>query len=223
MSKALKFTLAAIIALILIAFMVLTLSINSIVKSGIELGGSQMTGTAVTVDRVSISPFSGKGEISGFRVANPGNYSKEYAFEVEDFYIELDAFSLFSDEIVIHEIVITTPFIWVEQKLPENNIRTILSNLQDVAPGEASDKEIVIERFRLTDGSVDLYTEVGGERSARVEISDIELTDLGRGGGRAAVEEVILEIAEKIAEEALQGAARSGGDQIRDAIRDLFD
>lgn len=223
MSKALKFTLAAVIALILIAFMVLTLSINSIVKTGIEQTGSQMTGTAVTVDRVSISPFSGKGEISGFRVANPGDYSKEYAFEVEDFYIELDVFSLFSDEIVIREIVITTPSIWVEQKLPENNIRTILSNLQDVEPGEASDKEIVIERFRLTDGSVDLYTEVGGERSARIEISDIELTDLGRGGGRAAVEEVIREIAEKIAEEALQGAARSGGEQIRDAIRDLFD
>jgi uncharacterized protein involved in outer membrane biogenesis len=223
MSKALKFSIAAVIALIFIAFMVLTLSINSIVKSGIEQTGSQMTGTAVTVDRVSISPFSGKGEISGFRVANPGDYSKEYAFEVEDFYIELDVYSLFSDEIVIREIVITTPSIWVEQKLPENNIRTILSNLQDVEPGEASDKEIVIERFRLTDGSVDLYTEVGGERSARVEISDIELTELGRGGGRAAVEEVIREIAEKIAEEALQGAARSGGEQIRDAIRDLFD
>jgi len=223
MSKALKFTLAAVIALILIAFMVLTLSINSIVKSGIELGGSQMTGTAVTVDRVSISPFSGKGEISGFRVANPGDYSKEYAFEVKDFYIELDVLSLFSDEIVIHEIVITTPSIWVEQKLPENNIRTIMSNMQEIAPGETSDKEIVIERFSMTGGSVDLYTEVGGERSATIEISDIELADLGDGGGRAAVEEVIREIAEKVAEEALRGAARSGGEQIRDAIRDLFD
>jgi hypothetical protein len=222
MSKALKFALAAIIALILIAFMVLTLSINSIVKSGIEQTGSEMTGTPVTADRVSISPFSGKGEISGFRVANPGDYSNDYAFQVEDFQIELDIFSLFSDEIVIREIVISAPSIWVEQKLPENNIRTIMRHIQNIMPGEASDKAMVIERFRLTGGSVDLYTEVGGERSARVEISDIELTDLGRGGGRAAVEEVIREIAERIAEEALQGAARSGGEQIRDAIRDLF-
>jgi hypothetical protein len=223
MSKTFKFILAAFIGGIIIALMVLFMSVNSIVKSGIEQTGSQMAGTAVTVDRVSISPFSGRGEISGFRVANPGDYSTDNAFEVEDFYIELDVFSLFSDEIVIREIVITTPSIWVEQKLPENNIRTILRHLQDVIPGEASDKAMVIERFRLTDGSVDLYTEVGGERSARVEISDIELTDLGRGGGRTAVEEVIREIAERIAEEALQGAARSGGEQIRDALRDLFD
>ncbi|TVR31035.1 MAG: hypothetical protein EA390_06975 [Balneolaceae bacterium] len=119
-------------------------------KSGIEQTGSEVTGTPVTADRVSISPFSGKGEISGFRVANPGDYSNDYAFDVDDFQIELDIFSLFSDEIVIREIVISAPSIWVEQKLPENNIRTIMRHIQNMMPGEASDKAMVIERFRLT-------------------------------------------------------------------------
>jgi hypothetical protein len=75
----------------------------------------------------------------------------------------------------------------------------------------------------MTGGTVDLYTEVGGERSARVETSSIELHDLGRGGGQQALEDVIKEIAEDIAEEAMRGAVRSGGEQIRDAIRKLFD
>lgn len=112
---------------------------------------------------------------------------------------------------------------YVEQKLPENNINTILRHIRNISAFEASDKGLVIEHFLMTGGTVDLYTEVGGERSARVETSSIELHDLGRGGGQQALEDVIKEIAEDIAEEAMRGAVRSGGEQIRDAIRKLFD
>lgn len=181
-----------------------------------------MTGTSVTVSGVSISPFSGKGTISGFRVANPEGYSRDFAVEVEQFSIELDLMTLFSDEVIIREILIQSPLIYVEQKLPENNIKEILDHINSVEPFEASDSEMVIEHFLLQNGSVALYTEVGGERSAEVEISEIELNDLGRGGGQQAVEDVIREIAEEVGEKALRAAVQSGGEQIRDAIRDLF-
>jgi uncharacterized protein involved in outer membrane biogenesis len=223
MSNAIKYGLGGFLALAVIIFLVLMFSINSIVKSGIEDIGTEMTGTAVTVDRVLISPFSGKGQISGFRIANPDDYSREYVIEVEDFSIELDIFSLFTNEIAIHEIIISSPSIFVEQKLPGNNINTILRHIREIDTGETTDAEIIIEHFLMTDGVADLYTEIGGERSARVEISSVELHDLGRGGGRQALEDVIKEIAERVGEEALKGAARSGGEQIRDAIRDIFD
>lgn len=213
----------SLLTILIILFLVAMLSINSIVKSGIEEIGTEMTGTAVTVESVSISPFSGKGTISGFRVANPSDYQQEYAFQTGDFSIELNPLSLFSDEIVIHEIIITSPSIYVEQKLPQNNLTDILRHIRSIAEFETSDKEMVIDYFLITGGTVDLYTEVGGERSARVEISSIELHDLGRGGGQQAIEGVIRDIAEDIAEEALRGAVRSGGEQIRDAIRSLFD
>jgi len=223
MSKAIKYGVGGFLALAVIIVLVLLFSINSIVKSGIEEIGTEMTGTAVTVDRVLISPFSGKGQISGFRVANPDDYSREYAIEVEDFSIELDVFTLFSNEIVVREIIINSPSIFVEQKLPGNNINSILSHLRNIDAGQTTDAELIIEHFLMTDGVTDLYTEIGGERSARVEISTVELHDLGRGGGRSAVEDVIKEIAGKVGEEALKAAAESGGEQIRDAIRDLFD
>lgn len=210
------------LTILIILFLVAMLSINSMVKSGIEDIGTEMSGTAVTVDGVSISPFSGKGSITGFKVANPDEYQQDYVFQADDFSIELDPWSLFSDEIVVHEIIIATPSIYVEQKLPENNITAILQHIRNIADFETSDQEMVIEHFLLTDGTVDLYTEIGGERSARVEISTIELHDLGRGGGQQAIEGVIKEIAEEIAGEALRGAVQSGGEQIRDAIRSLF-
>lgn len=222
MSRILKYSLIVFLAVIVIGFVMLTLALDSIVKSNIESIGSEMTGTAVTVESVSISPFSGKGSISGFRVANPEGYAQDYAIEMDEFSIEMDVWSLFSDEIIIRDITILAPFIYVEQRLPENNIREILQNVQQMDAFEASDSEMIIEHFLLENGTVDLYTEVGGERSARVEIETIELNDLGRGGGRAAVEDVVQRIAEEIAERALAAAIESGGEQLRDAIRDLF-
>lgn len=222
MSKSIKWLIGGIVIILIAGIIGLVMSVNSIVKSGIEDVGSEMTGTAVTVDRVSISPFSGKGQISGFRVANPDGFNRDYALEMEDFSIELDLFSLFSNEMIVHEIIVTTPAVYVEQKLPENNINEIMSHMRNFSSDETSGATLIIERFEMTGASAELYTEVGGERTATVQINDIELTDLGRGGGREAVEDVIREIAERVAEESLRGAARSGGEQIRDAIRDIF-
>ncbi|MEX2457239.1 MAG: hypothetical protein WD381_07975 [Balneolaceae bacterium] len=222
MGKGLKYGLIGLILVILIGFVALTLSIDSIVKSSIEDIGSEMTGTLVTVDGVSISPFSGQGTISGFRVANPDGYEEEHAVEIDGFSIELDVMSLFSDEIIIHDITVLSPRIYVEQQLPDNNIQEIINHINSIEANETTEAEMVIEHFLLEDGSVDLYTEVGGERSASVEIETVELNDLGRGGGQQAVEDIVKEIAGEVGERALQAAVESGGDQIRDAIRDLF-
>lgn len=220
-----KFSIFAgsFIVFLVILFLIFMFSINSIVKSGIEDIGSEMAGTVVTVENVSISPFSGKGMISGFRVANPDDYSQPYAFQAEDFYIELKPLTLFTDEVMVHEIIITSPQIYIEQKLPENNILTIMRNIRNYPIGDATDTELVIGRFLMTDGSADLFTQVGGERSAQVEVASVELHDLGRGGGREALEEVIREIAEDVAAEALKGGVQSGAEQLRDAIRELID
>jgi uncharacterized protein involved in outer membrane biogenesis len=210
------------LAILLIGFLVLTMSVDSIVKTGIETVGSEMTGTAVIVDRVSISPFSGSGTISGFRVENPEGFEQDYALEIEDFTIELNIRSLFSNEIVVQNIEIASPTIYVEQKMPENNLRTIMDNIESTSSGEASEKALVIEHFIMRNGTADLYTEIGGERSARVEIAQIELNDLGRGGAQEAVEEVIQEIAENVVDQSLRAAAESGAQQLQDAIRDFF-
>lgn len=222
MAKGLKYGLIGFIVIVIVGLVALTLSIDSIVKSSIEDIGSEMTGTPVTVEGVSISPFSGQGTISGFRVANPEGYEEEHAVEIDDFSIELNIMSLFSDEIIIHDITILSPMIYVEQQLPENNIQEIINHINSIETNETTYADMVIEHFLLENGSVDLYTEVGGERSASVEIETIELNDLGRGGGQQAVEDVVKEIAREVGERALRAAVESGGEQIRDALRDLF-
>lgn len=220
MAKGLKYGLIGLIVIVIVGLVALTLSIDSIVKSSIEDIGSEMTGTPVTVDGVSISPFSGQGTISGFRVANPDGYSETYAVEIGELSIEMDVMSLFSDEIIVRQIRVLSPMIYVEQHLHENNIQEILNHVNSVDAYEASDSEMMIEHFVLQDGRVDLYTEVGGERSASVEIETVEMHDIG--DGRDAVENIIQRIADEVGERVLRAAVESGGEQIRDALRDLF-
>lgn len=222
MSKGIKYTLLGLLIIVGVGFLALTFTIDSIVSSNIEQIGSEMTGTHVTVENVSISPFSGSGTIQGFRIANPDGYSQEHAVTIEDFSIELEPLTLFSDEIIVNRITITGASVYVEQKLPENNIREIMSHVNSIEEGEATDARLIIEHFMLENGTTNLYTEVGGERSARVEISKIELNDLGRASGQQTAEAVIKQIAEEIAGESLEAAVESGGEQLKDALRDLF-
>ncbi len=221
MKRGIIYGIIGILVILVAGFLVITLSIDSIVKSNIEEAGSQMAGTRVTVDNVSISPFSGEGTIRGFRVENPEGYSTDHAIIIDDFFIKLDIFTLFSDVINVEEIRLTGPAIYVEQTLTGNNLRTILNNLNEAADAEPGTYgSLAIGYFLMEGGSADLYTEVGGERSARVEVSSIELRDLSE---EHAAEEAVRQIADQIIQQALQAAAQSGVEQLRDAIRDFFD
>jgi hypothetical protein len=223
MSNTIRYIVIGLFLLIGIGFLILTLRIDSIVSSGIEDIGSEMTGTPVTVGSVSISPFSGSGTISGFRVANPEGFSQEYAMDIESFSIELEPFSLFSNEIIVNDITVSGASVLVEQKMPENNIRQIMSNINSVSDGEASDSRLIIEHFTLENSTAQVYTNVSGERSASVDIPQIVLEDLGRESTMDTAEDVIKQIAEEVAGESLQAAVQGGLDQVRDAIQGLFD
>jgi hypothetical protein len=223
MKKAFIYVIGGILSVVILFVLVVMFRLNTIVKTGMEEVGTEMTGTVVTVDRVIISPFSGKGRVTGFRVANPEGYDHENALKVGDFAIELEIRSVFSDEVIVNELVISTPAIVMEQKLTGNNINSILGNIRSVSAGETTDKRLVIEHFLLTDGSVDMYLDVGGERSFHAEIATIELRNLGRGGGQEAVENIVQEIAEQLAREALRVAAERGGGEILDTLRGLID
>lgn len=228
MSKTIKYTVIGLMLLLGAGFLVITFTMDSIVRSNIEKIGSEMTGTRVTVDGASISLFSGEGAITGFRVGNPEGYSTEHAMIMNDFFIRLDVKSLLSDEIIIEEIIITGPSVYVEQKLTGNNLRTILNSINKAAPKKASpdektsDTELLIRHFLLQDGTVNLHTSIGGERSAWVKMSTIELHDLGRGRERQAVEQIVAQIADRIITEALKSGAKSGTEQIKDLIEGVF-
>lgn len=223
--KALKYSLLGLLSILVIGFIVLTLSLDGLVKSNIEEIGSEMTGTAVTVSEVSISPFTGSGIIRGFNVSNPDGFETEDALSIERFDIEIDVWSLFSDNIVIREIIVTAPHLTVEQQIPANNLKTIMDNIQQAIPEGETETNLVISHLVVDEGIVHLRTDVGGTEERTIELPRIEQRDLGTE--HHSIRQTVREIAEPVVEQALRAALKGGLDQLqdkaRDALRDLFD
>ena len=73
--------------------------------------------------------------------------------------------------------------------------------------------------FFLKTGRLRCSPRCGGERSARVEISRIELQDLGRESGQDTAEAVIKQIAEEVAGNLWRPRQAAGLEQLKDAVR----
>lgn len=226
MKKSLKYSLAGLVAILIIGFMAVTFFLDSIVKSGVEKVGTQMSGTQVTVESVSISPFSGLGTIEGLKVDNPEGFESEHAIVLRSLEISVDIGSVFSDEIIIHEIIISEPAISVVQKVPENNLRMLMSNFNAaMSEGSSSSSTMIIEHLLVQNGQVTVTPSIGGSQSASVKMDKFELTNIGKEGSNS-IEQVVNKVASKIINEALE-AALSGEldnlkDKAKDAVKDIF-
>lgn len=225
MSKSLKYSLAGIIGLLLVAFLALTFSLDYLVRSGIESTGSAMFKTEVTVDNVSISPFSGSGTIEGLRVRNPEGFESDYAIVMESFELSLDVGTLLSDTLVVNRILIDEPAVSVIQKVPENNLRMLMRNVE-ASMGEESSSSggMIIEQLVVRNGRVSVTPNVGGERSATVKMGDIELENLGKSGisTTRVVRQVTSRFISEALNSALSGQIEGLKEKAKDAVKDIF-
>lgn len=226
MSKGIKYSLLGFIGILVVGFLLLTLSLDYLVKSEIETIGTEMTQTSVTVDNVSVSPFSGTGSIEGLKVKNPDSFESEYAIVIQSFDISIDIGSILSDTVMINEIVIGEPALSVIQKVPENNLRILMNNMnRAMGEGSSSSSAMIIEQLLIENGRVTVTPNIGGERSGTVQMGTIEMQGVGREGSNAT-KEVVRKVASKLINEALTSAL-SGQldglkDKAKDAVKDIF-
>ena len=211
------------VTIVVVLFLGITFTLDRIVKSGIESYGSEIAGTEVRAESVSISPISGEGTISGFTVANPDGFEGDYMLSINDFSISLDVLSLLSDEILIHEIILNEASFFVEQTASGNNVMQILNNIDAMAETESSETSMIIDRFYMENGGIYLGSSIGEEVEANYTIESLEVRDIGRENETGDTIETIANLADRVAEEVLSEAVNSGLDRIRDAVRDLFD
>ena len=235
-----KKTLISVVFLLLLAGGGLFFYLDSIVKSGIEVVGSNLLGTEVTVDSVSLSPLSGQGSISGLRVENPEGFESQYAFELDSVLVSIDVNSVFTDAAEIESIVIMQPVITYETKIASDNIRTLLDNLDegdapssDPETEDDSAQQIVIREFRMVGSQLNF---VSALVSAPITLADIEIRDIGAEGGSAsaanAVRVVLQELVASILNsddlpgldglrESVEGRIQDGAQRVEEAVEDL--
>ena len=230
-------------ALVLLAVIVLVavfLSLDTIVKRGVETVGPQLTRSDVKLGGVSLSPFSGSGKLSGLVVGNPAGYKTPAAIKVGKLQIAVDIASLKSDVIIIKTIHIEDPEITYEGGITgENNISRILDNVKAATgttttatakPGTAPAagkkfvvRDVVIEGAKLR---ANLTGIVGQEIT--LPLPTLHLQNIGNDGKGVDIGEVVQQIiapllasiTESIGKEALHLGKEAAGNILKGAGKD---
>src|SRR5687768_17400167 len=118
---------AAGVVLLIIALVTITLSLDRIIKAGVETVGPQIAKVEVKLAGVSHSLFSGRGEIKGLVVGNPEGFKTESAIKVGSVSMALRPSSIFSQKIVVDSINVAAPEVTLEGGLTGNNLSKILA------------------------------------------------------------------------------------------------
>tara|TARA_B110000858_G_scaffold198442_1_gene265073 strand:+ start:36683 stop:37432 length:750 start_codon:yes stop_codon:yes gene_type:complete len=238
-----KKILISVVFLLLLVGGGLFFYLDAIVKSSIEVVGSNVLGTAVTVDSVSLSPLSGQGSISGMRVENPEGFDSQYAFELDSVLVNINVNSMFTDVAEIESITIMQPIVTYETKITTDNIRTLLDKLPegDVASSDAgvadeSGQQLIIREFRMLGPQLNFVTALA---SAPLTLADIEIRNIGAEGGSSsaagAIRVVLQELVKSILssdlpsldllKESVEGRIQDGvqrvGETVGEAVEDL--
>jgi hypothetical protein len=173
----------------------LFLYLDSIVKSGIEVVGSSVLGTEVTVGSVSVSPLSGSGNITSLRVENPEGFNSPYAFELDQVSVNIDVSTVLSDVIEVESITIVQPAVTYETKITTDNIRSLLDNLSsnDTSESEASStdeagQQIIIRELKILDAQLNF---VAAMVTAPIPLADIELQNIGEEDDSTSVADAL--------------------------------
>lgn len=195
----------------LVAYIGVAYFLGSVVKSGVNKYGPQLTQSKVELASANLSPFSGSGTLGGLTVGNPAGWSEGRAFYLGKVQVEVEPGSIFGDHIVINEITIDQPEFNYETKIISSNIQDLLKNIESFTGGNktAAKKDgppvkFVVKKFRLTNGKATVGL---GAKSLAVNLPTISLDDLGVAEGGITSEQLAGVLMQKVLSGIVEGSA----------------
>ena len=230
MKRKLFRVLLVLAALLLLGIGLLWLNLSSVVRKGIETMGPKMAGCPMTVESVSLNPFTGSCGIKGLVIGNPEGFKTEHAVCLGEVSVTVDLKSLVTDRIVVREVLIEAPDVIYEMGLGSSNIGRIQKNLEESSGGEAGGKvaekpeggkKVQIDRLLIKDGKVHLSAKVLGGAALPIPLPEIEMKDIGKEKEGATMAEATSAVFSKLAS-GVSGVATKGLGALKDGIGGLF-
>jgi uncharacterized protein involved in outer membrane biogenesis len=221
-------------AAILILIVVLMFSLGRIIKTGVNTMGPKLAGVPVKLETAVVNPLTGMVQIKGLVVGNPVGFNTPSAMELGDFKLKIKMSSLFSEAIVIEEILISEPQITYEKSLKSSNLSTLQANLTSTAAetpapaapeakpekkkGEA--KKVIIDAFLFDGAKVNVTITALGGKKLTIPLPPIHMQNIGRASGGAKPVEVISEVFNAISKVVFEAVA-AGGEMAGKALKDV--
>ena len=200
MKKILLFGGLGLIVLIIAAVVILSITINSIARKGIEVGANSALGVTTTLKSASIGIFSGKFGLNGLNVANPQGFAGDHFLNLGDAHVAVSLSSLTKDTIELPEFAMDGLDVSLERKAGKSNYQVILDNLEKFTggggkpttkptePKKGGEKKLIIKQVTLRNitvhaNMVDAGTPGLSDLAAvTVPIPEIKLSNVGQTG-----------------------------------------
>ncbi|MGH7670385.1 MAG: hypothetical protein ACRENQ_12925 [Gemmatimonadaceae bacterium] len=203
-----------VVALGVVALVVASFFLGSIVKAGVNRYGPPITETRVTLAGASISPFSGSGTLRGFVVGNPKGWSNADLVSLGRVHVAVVPKSLFGDHVVIQDIDIDAPEFDYETRVTSSNVGDLLANVERAEGGSATTAtakngkpmRFEVRRFQVRNGVVRFGA---GAAAVRVPLPPVDLTDIGTAQGGITSAQLAMTLTRTITTDILRAGTQA--------------
>lgn len=201
----------------IIAVVFVSLSLNALVKGGIETMGPRILGVPVTLEDADVTLLSGTNMhagLTGLVVNNPEGYETASAVSLPEIRIKVDWNSLLTDTVIVEEVLIVKPAITFEWSLEGSNLGAIHENVKrntgsgydddDQEKGETPeetqefDKSVHVKKVTVKDAIINVSFVGGQNEVTRLPLPDLELRDIGNPSGGTTFSQASAVIFEQI-------------------------
>ena len=218
--KKLLIILGCLLALVVIAGVIASFFLGSIVTKGVNTFAPKVTGTKVTLDSATISPLTGSGTLTGLFVGNPEGWKSDKAFSFAKVHVSLVPGSLIGDHIVVKDVVIDGPEFVYETKIISSNIKELLKNIEKntgASEHKTTDQpaskdtggqplKFEVKSFRLQNAKVTLGV---GPTAITLPMPPLVITDLGTKEGGITADQIVVKVMPAILANITQAVADS--------------
>jgi uncharacterized protein involved in outer membrane biogenesis len=208
--KLFKRILLAAVALVVIAVVVIYLSLNSIIRAGVERQATASLNVQTTLGSAALSLFGGSLSLGDLEIASPQNYSAPHTMTLGGASATVSYGQLTGSPIHIAKISVDNPVVFVEQ----NNLKLNLQALMDGIPqtpktsgGQPTEPtKLIIDELDLTNAQVNFMPNLPGMNSEiSIPIPSLTLKNIGNADGNqngVAIKDVVMQVLTALAAKA---------------------
>lgn len=198
---------------------------GQIIKKTISTVIPPITQTAVSIDDIDLSLFSGKIGLRGLAIGNPDGFSDKNIFQMGDIAVSFDPKSVLTDKIVIYSVTISGTSISAEINTNgQTNIGVLNQNIQKYMNSSTSEKKasavvstqkkknepsktIIIQDLKINDSKVSLGI---ANQSMTLTLPNIHHTNIGENDQTKNIPEMIALILSYFSDESVKAVLNSG-------------
>jgi hypothetical protein len=194
---------AVVIGIPILLVLIFLLRLDSIVRTGIQIGGTSALGVQTRLDSANVSLLGRSITLRGLDVANPKGFKSPSFVKASLISVSAEVGALRKKEIHLYNVTLDGPEITYEYAKPKSNLATLMDNLQgpEKPPKPAGEKgePVKLKIDRLTISNAKVHVLVMGQ-PLEVSLGTLVINNLDDGHGNAIpTDEVLSAVLKKLA------------------------